>query len=62
MNSAHRLIEEGSKKKMISLREKNRSSVEECRLWNFLISSNPREKFTKVPPEIQENCYHVKEM
>jgi len=61
MNSAHRLIEEGSKKEMISLREKNRSSVEECRLWNFLNYSNPRKKFTKVPPEIQEN-YHVKEM
>lgn len=47
---------------MISLRGKNRSSVEECRLWNFLICSNPRKKFTNVPPEMQDNCYHVKDM
>lgn len=54
MNSAHRLIEKGSTAEMISFRGKNRSSVEECRLWNFLIAFNPRKKFTKVSPEIEE--------
>lgn len=54
MNSAHRSTEKGSTAEIISFRGKNRSSVEERRPWNFLIASNPRKTFTKVPPEIEE--------